>query len=458
MLLRFRCKNFRSIREEQELSLIAAKTRTEEKSECLIDTPFKDLRLLRCSAIYGPNASGKSNVLTALSVFSQIVSQSQRLWKPNGPIPTYAPFLLDENSKTEESEFEIVFLLESSIYRYGFRFNQTIIRREWLIDTTNRDKVLFVRTTENSSADLSFPNKNLGKTLEDSRHLEGIRMDVRPNSLFLSAAAQKNHPRLSKIAAYLSDLVETTRGQNIPPFLMRTASACAESNRREQIAKMMKFADTGIQGLAVSSSEMPDVQKKPFLAFITALKEANPEEFSQMEPDGIAFPPTFEVLMTHQGAEGKTYSLSESQESDGTLAYFSILGPLLDKLRDGTILLIDELESSLHPTLARELVRIFNSPELNPKGAQIIFTTHNTGLLDPNLLRRDQIWFTEKTREGSTSLYPLSDYQPRTNQNIEAGYLGGRFGAIPFLDDHLLREALIPREPAQTSLQFIGEE
>jgi hypothetical protein len=119
--------------------------------------------------------------------------------------------------------------------------------------------------------------------------------------------------------------------------------------------------------------------------------------------------------------------------------------------------MIDELETSLHPSLAREIVRLFNSPDLNPKGAQIIFTTHSTNLLDLELLRRDQIWFTEKSRNGATKLFSLTDYQPRTNQNIEAGYLGGRFGAIPYLDHQLLRESLITKDPPQASLKFAGE-
>ena len=457
MLLRFRCKNFRSIREEQELSLIAAKTRTDEKSESLIDTPFNDLKLLRCAAIYGPNASGKSNILAALSAFRQIVSNSQRLWKPNGPIPAYDPFLLDEMSRSEDTEFEISFLMDSSVYKYGFRFNQTAIHEESLTDTTNRDKVLFRRATGGEETEVTFPNRNLGRTLEESRHLEGIRLDVRPNSLFLSASAQKNHPVLSKIYAYLSDTQEALRGQNLQSLQMRTAATCSESSRRDQIARMMEFADTGIHGLAVSSQDMPDAIKRPFRAFLAAQKEEKPEDFPQMEIDGFTFPPSFEVRMTHQGAEGRPYILETSQESDGTLAYFSILGPLLDGLRDGKVLMIDELESSLHPTLARELVRLFNSPELNPKGAQIIFTTHSTNLLNLSLLRRDQIWFTEKSQEGATKLFPLTDYQPRTNQDIEAGYLGGRFGAIPFLDKQLLRESLLAKEPAQASLKFSGE-
>jgi AAA15 family ATPase/GTPase len=495
MLLRFRSKNFRSIREEQELSLIAARTRSDERSESLIDTPFDDLKLLRCAAIYGANASGKSNVLAALSAFSQIVSQSQRLWKPNGPIPAYAPFLLDEVSRTEDTEFEIVFLIDSSTYKYGFCFDQAAFHEEWLIDTTSRDKVLFRRTTGNPQrvkrrevedlrafaalparekiADsrgrsleflaaidalttVSFPNRNLGKTLEESRHLEGIRLDVRPNSLFLSAAAQKNHLILSKIYAYLSDALEAIQDQK-SQSLLRTAATCSDSSRREQIKRMMEFADTGIHDLDVAPQDLSDKDKQPILAFIAALKEVHPETFSHMPTDGSNLPQNFEIRMTHQGAGGKSYPLESSQESEGTLAYFSILGPLLDGLRDGKVLMIDELESSLHPALARELVRLFNSPKLNPNGAQIIFTTHSTNLLDLSLLRRDQVWFTEKTREGATRLYSLSDYQPRTNQNIEAGYLGGRFGAIPFLDDQLLRESLLPSEPAQASLGFSGE-
>jgi AAA15 family ATPase/GTPase len=186
------------------------------------------------------------------------------------------------------------------------------------------------------------------------------------------------------------------------------------------------------------------------------LRQAFPGLFpnsEKLEP----LPPLNFLWLSHAGAKDRSYLLKEVDESGGTLAYLSILGPLLDRLRDGGLLLIDELESSLHPALARELVRIFNSPKLNPKGAQVIFTTHNTNLLDMGLLRRDQVWFTEKNREGATRLFPLTDYQPRTNQNIEAGYLGGRFGAIPFLDEQLLRESLIPSEPAQTSLEFSSE-
>jgi AAA15 family ATPase/GTPase len=459
MLLRFRCKNFRSIREELELSLIAAKTRTDEKSESLIDTPFDDLKLLRCIAIYGPNASGKSNVLEALAALRRIVSESWRGWKANGPIPEHDPFLLDEASRTEESAIETTFLLEATIYKYGFRFDQTSFVEETLIDASGkRDKVLFRRTTEEGRIEVEFPNNNFGTTKEERLQLERIRLDTRPNSLFLSAAAQYNHPVLSKVCAYLSENFKPVHSNNMSPRQSYTADMCSEAGIRKQLEMMMRFADAAISDLEVSRHEMSDKEKNRIRAFLTSMKEVDPEAYSSVQLEPSTLPSVVEIRMAHSGAGDKTFLLDFSKESDGTQAYFSILGPLLASFRDGEVLLIDELESSLHPALARELVRLFNSPDLNPKGAQIIFTTHSTNLLDLSLLRRDQVWFTEKTREGATRLYPLSDYQPRTNQDIEAGYLGGRFGALPFLDEQLLREALTPREPAQTSLQFSGEE
>ncbi len=433
MLLRFRCKNFRSIREEQTLSLIAAKTRADEKSESLIGTPIDDLKLLRCAAIYGPNASGKSNVLTALSAFRETISYSQRLWKPNGPIPTYDPFLLDDISRGEQTEFEATFVLDSTIYKYGFRFNQSTFHQEWLLDRTGKDKRLFERKTLEGATEVTYPNRNL-------RHLRGIELDVRPNSLFLSAAAQRNHPVLSKLYAYLSDSFRPIDGNNLSARQRYTAEMCQDKNRNEQIRTMMKFADVGINDLEISKRDMPETEKRTLQAYLSALKETDPDKYSELSTGPSEFPKVVEVRMAHQGAEGKNYFLDGSRESDGTRAYFSILGPLISSLQNGTVLLIDELESSMHPMLARELLRIFNSPDLNPNGTQVIFTTHSTSLLDLDLLRRDQVWFTEKNGEGATVLHPLSDYLPRPNQNIEAGYLGGRFNALAFHDPGLLRE------------------
>jgi uncharacterized protein len=455
MLLRFRCKNFRSIREEQELSLIASKTRIEEKSESLIKTPIEDLDLLRCAAIYGANASGKSNVLDAFAAFGRAVSDSWRSWKPNGPIPEFDPFLLDDTSQQGQTHFELTFLLDSQIYRYYFRFDRNRFNEELLVDVTGNDKVLFHRSPD--SAGIRFPNKNLGKTLSDRRHVEGIERDVRPNSLFLSAAAQRAHPLLSKVYAALSDSFNAMHWKNMSGRQRYTAVLCSSLEFRSQILKMIRFADAGISDLEVSRREFPDSEMKTLKAVMAALKESDPEKFAEVSEGTEVLPSIPEVRMAHLGTNGHHYILDESKESDGTQAYFSALGPILRALNSGSVLLIDELESSLHPKLARELVGVFNSAELNPKGAQFVFTTHNTNLLDLDLLRRDQIWFTEKSRDGATKLYPLSDYQPRIGQNVEAGYLAGRFGAIPFLDERILKESLIEAEPPQASLEFSGE-
>ena len=454
MLLRFRCKNFRSIREEQELSLIAAKTRTDEKSESLIDTPIEDLKLLRCAALYGANASGKSNILKALAAFRRIVSNSWRSWKPQGPIPEYNPFALDNMTISSPSEFEITFLLDERLYRYGFTFDKRIFHHEWLVDITRNERRFFERTTNDEDTKVEFPGRNLS----DLRILSGVEKTVRPNSLFLSATAQANHPFLSRIYAALSDNFLPVSNTDISPRRDFTASFFQREKRHDQIVSMMKFADEGIGDLEVAEKEMSETDKKTLQVYIKSLTEVDPEKYSDLAPDFSTFPSSPEVRISHRGSSNEYFFLQDGEESDGTRAFFSMLGPLLNSIDEQKVVLIDELESSLHPKLARELVRIFNSPELNPKGAQFIFTTHNPILLDLNLLRRDQIWFTEKTREGTTKLYPLTDFQPRTNQNIELGYLGGRFGAVPYLDDQLLRDSLVPTKSSQASLQFTSEE
>jgi uncharacterized protein len=452
MLLKFRCKNFRSIREEQELSLVAAKTRSDEKDESLIITPLDNLCLLRSAVIYGPNASGKSNVLDAFAAFRRIVSDSWRSWKPNGPIPEFDPFLLDETSKEGETEFQLTFSITDRIYRYSFSFDQRVFREESLIDTTGNNKILFHRSSELPG--MKFPSRNLGKSSAAKRHLESIEHDVRPNSLFLSAAAQKAHPILSPIYASLSESFRALHWKNLKGRETYTREKCTDANYKAKILALIRFADGGINDILISRRDMPEDQRKMISAVMTALRETDPEAHTKAPPEIGEFPSISEIEMVHAGASGRSYALEESKESDGTRAYFSAIGPILDALEEGSVLLIDEIETSLHPKLTRELVRIFNSAEFNKKGAQFIFTTHDTNLLDLDLMRRDQIWFTQKDREGATELYPLSSFQPRTSQNIEAGYLGGRFGALPFLDETVLREFLTQKSSSQSSLSF----
>jgi AAA15 family ATPase/GTPase len=207
------------------------------------------------------------------------------------------------------------------------------------------------------------------------------------------------------------------------------------------VKALLTFADIGIADFEVLEEETPDEFKNFQRAIFAAVKEVAPEtSLNSTEIDAVIGSYQHKIMMMHQGADEKVYPLDFAEESSGTRAYFEMLGPLLDGLRDASGVLIDELESSLHPNLSSQIIRIFSEPSLNPKGAQLLFTSHDTNLLDLGLLRRDQIWFTEKGHDGATNLARLSDFRPRKDQNIGAAYLHGRFGAIPFLDDDLLRK------------------
>jgi uncharacterized protein len=442
MLLRFRCKNFRSIREEQEISLVATNTKSDERNESLLDTPIDGVKALRCVAIYGGNASGKSNVVKAISVFSGMVSASQREWRPTGPIPTWDPFALDEVSRNDVTEFQIDFVLDSIVYNYGFRFNDRVILEEWLIDNTRKAKTLFRRQLGIAGISVAFPNKNLGVTSEEARHLDGIKLQTRPNSLFLSSAAQNNHEVLSAVYDWIVKRLRMS-SEGGGGWRSLTAEGCGEATRKTQVKALLTFADIGITDFEIAEEDIADEYKRFQSALFVAMREVVPDPNLDKMELTMASMRRHKIVMMHRGVDGKSYPLDFSEESSGTRAYFEMLGPLLDRLRDASGVLIDELESSLHPNLSSQIIRIFSEPSLNPKGAQLIFTSHDTNLLDLDLLRRDQIWFTEKGRDGATALIRLSDFKPRRDQNIAAAYLHGRFGAIPFLDQELLRQIAV---------------
>ena len=273
MLLRFRCENFRSIREEQELSLVSVNTRSDERNASLIPTPIKNVSAVRSAAIYGANASGKSNVLRALQLLSTIISQSQRNWSPADPIPAWDPFLLDDSSITGETTFQIDFVIERTVYNYGFRFNSLSFLDEWLIDATGRDKVLFRRSTTDKSVSVAFPGRNLATTGEESQHLELIRLQTRPNSLFLSSAAQSNQKVLSNIFRWMHRQFRTLSRRDSTAPRYYTAEACSEPRFKERIKSLMRFADVGIADFEVAEEEAGEETKKFIAAFVSALKE-----------------------------------------------------------------------------------------------------------------------------------------------------------------------------------------
>jgi predicted ATPase len=409
MLLRLRFSNFRSFRAEQELSLVAG--------------PFTDLPdvvrhpagtregILPGAAIYGANGSGKSNVIKAVSFMSSAVAFPQRSWNPEGPIPR-EPFMADEESGREASEFEADFLLAGVRYRYGFRVDSDVVLEEWLHVYPNGKKQTWFHRKRGSP--IAFSKKMPG----ENRTIEAL---TRKNSLFLSAAAQNNHEALLPAYGCLTGILFVHDDRT--KYLMHTANLCSQLDYKSEIAKLVSVADLGIADMVVEQAKLPHQVK----ALFEAIKKPVPESPK-------------EIRLLHRFTD-KTVSFDNTQESAGTIAYLALLGPVVDAIKKGVPLLVDKLDASLHPLLAIELIRLFNTPSSNPNGAQLIFNTHDTNLLGSGVLRRDQIWFTEKGSDASSHLFALSDFKPRRQENLQNGYLQGRYGAIPFInpDAFLLR-------------------
>lgn len=407
MLLRFRVSNYRSLRDEQELSMVASSL--DDPQGAVVDA--LGLGVLPVAAIYGANAAGKSNVLGALEFMSKAVVNSHRGWAPEGPSPV-TPFLLDPARSEEPSSFEVDFILAGVRYRYGFVLDQARIQKEWLSAYPNRrEQVWFVRDSE-AKEPFEF-----GKQLKGSNRT--IAALTRLNSLFLSAAAENNQQMLLPIYSWFSEqaFVHGNRGMN------ETLQVMQDERRRPAILEFLRSADLGIVGFRLKERDLRPLDRMLFHV---------------LEQSGTSTHIYLTLELSHRAKSNSDVNLSLDQESGGTRAWISLLGPLLTALDHGTSLLVDELDASLHPHLALEVIRIFQDPARNPKHAQLIFNTHDTtllgNLLDGPHLRRDQVWFVEKDGEGATHLYPLTDFKPRKDENLERGYLQGRYGAIPFIE------------------------
>lgn len=411
MLIEFRTENYRSLRDEQALTLQAGRVGKSDDPRPRRVQGYAE-PLLTVAALYGANASGKSNVLGALGFMREAVLTSHRAWRPEGGVPRQ-PFAWG-GKPSEPSLFEITLLTGGIRYQYGFVANDERFLEEWLYAwPQGRKQTWFVRD---------------GDAYKFGEHLGGenklIEQVTRPNALFLSAAVQHRHERLVPVYWWFQTLAAiNVSGSKAEGAFWEIASELRnigrwlhDGQRIDEFLKLLQGADVGIIGLKLG---------KPSYG-----TDTNTGKFISV------FPP--KVLLQHgTDSDGAWLPLEEESQGTRTLCHNGPL--LLDTLRDGGVLLIDELEASLHPLLALEIVRQFNDPARNPRNAQLIFTTHDTHLLgtaagDPPL-RRDQIWLTEKDREGATCLYPLTDYKPREGENLERGYLQGRYGAIPFLGE-----------------------
>lgn len=418
MLVEFSVKNYRSIKERQTLSLVKAKgDELESSNSFLPDAPGSNA-LLTTAAIYGPNAAGKSNIIKALNAMELIVTGSAS-GSQEGDSIGVTPFLFDEQSSTEPSEFEAVFIVDSIRYQYGFSTTNLNIVEEWLYAyPKGRPQKWFHRVydSKNNTALFKFTDSLSGQK-------SVWQNATRNNALFLSTAVQLNSDQLKPVYNWFKNTLNITDiggwGHSF------TASLCSDSVTKIDVLEFFKSADLDIYDVNITTNKfdpesLPD--EFPKVVREKLIKELQGKEIIE------------EVKTVHKTLENKLVSLDFDEESDGTQKLFCFAGPWLDTLKKGKILVVDELHDSLHPKLVEYLVSLFHNKKTNPNDAQLIFTTHETSILNQEVFRRDQIWFCEKDKYQSTHLFPLTDFSPRKErENIEMGYLSGRYGALPLI-------------------------
>ncbi|HEX8831238.1 MAG TPA: AAA family ATPase [Longimicrobium sp.] len=413
MLIRFRVENFRSFREEQELSLVASAI--SERPETLI-AAGSGLRLLRAAAVYGPNASGKSALFHALSFMRTAVVDSHRNWLPNGGIPR-TPFSLDETSAAEPSLVAVDLLIGGVRYEYGFTADSVRVHEEWLYAyPRGRRQEWFTR---DASRDVEFVFSR--SLVGENRAISAL---TRPNSLFLSAAAQNNHEQLMPVYEWFAQKLSIVDDNTRSHFERYAVQLCSNELYRRSLLASLVSADLGITEIEFAEAGFsPDAEGA----------SDSVADLSTAKMLSTFFPGPHVRLWHKTEGGGPGIALPFEQESRGTRTLFGLLGILGWSLNVGGTLVVDELDQSLHSHLARQIVARFLSPVANPHAAQLLFNTHDTNLLGDDLLRRDQVWFTEKALDGATRLFPLTDFRARKYENLERGYLHGRYGAVPSL-------------------------
>jgi len=426
MLIQFSVKNYKTFKDKATISFVASNydKSTREEENIHKDDKF-ELRLLKSSVIYGANASGKSKFIDAIAFMKRFVIISSKDSQKGDDIDL-EPFKLNTESEKEPSEFEIIFIFKNTMYRYGFEADKNKIISEWLYYKPKTKEVeLFYRDYQDFEIHKRSFNK--GQTL--------VKEDlIRDNALLLSVAAQFNEKKSLAVIEWFKS-IGVISGAKEAGYESFTITKAKDDNFKLKILDLLKNADLGIQDIKVEMldlNNLPNEMPKEIKDFIIKKAEEDDAEFLS------------DVLTSHRKYDsnkqlsGYTNFSLDDDESFGTRKFFALTGPILDSLENGNTLVIDELDSKLHPNLVCKIVSLFNSKKSNPKNSQLLFNTHDTNLLSSGLFRKDQIWFTEKNRYGEAKLYSLADFKSnevRKTEAFEENYIRGKYGAIPFLGD-----------------------
>ncbi len=429
MLLEFRVTNFRSIGEEQVLSLVPTNGQKEYPENILSDSKHASLNAI---AIYGANGSGKSNLLRGMDIMRTIILRSARA-SSTSKLP-YDPFLLRDGFEGMDTSFEILFVTDNSRYRYGFSYNQDKISKEWLFrKITGRETKLFERVDDVIDVSSGFKSS--------ARIIDLAIETTRDNTLFLSMCDMLNVQEAKTILEWLSKL-NTINGQHTHLLEGQTAALLLNQDYTEKIKDYLKSVCLDIQNIEVETVDLEQLDERTKRGYL--LRMANR---GGVVPAKVLAHHT--IYDMHSNPTDRTQAWDwDERESSGSQKAMHLSGPILWALVNGGILVVDEIEAFLHPIMTLSTIEIFLDSKTNPHKAQIIFATHDTNLLSYAKLRRDQIYFAEKNKWESTELFSLSDfkyYGERNGQTIseserpdvdkEKRYIEGRYGAIPTLGE-----------------------
>lgn len=424
MLIEFTVKNYRSIKEEQVFTLTKAKGNELLSSNSFVPEAQSSVALLRSAVIYGANAAGKSNIIKAMLAMEDMVRHSAADGQVGDRMPV-TPFLFDESCIKEPTEFEIVFINEGVRYQYGFAVTKYLVIEEWLFAfPKGRAQNWFSRVINPETGQSAY---KFGDSLAGPKVV--WKNATRANALFLSTAVQLNSEQLKPVFNWFDRKFRMSDSGGWSSAY--TVSLCDNDETKKSVLEFLQAADIDIHDIHLDKEKF-DVSKLPS-DMPTVIKEHMVAEF---EDEVIA-----EVKTVHRTAANMLIRLDIEDESDGTRALFAFAGPVIHALKNGFVMVIDELHNHFHPKLVKYLVTLFHNEKTNPHNAQLIFTTHETSILNQDVFRRDQIWFCEKNDDQATNLYPLTDFSPRKDrENLEMGYLSGRYGAVPFVKEFELGE------------------
>ena len=420
MIIDFTIKNYLSIKNEILLSFLS-NNKNIEKELKIIPVENGRFNLYSFSAIYGPNASGKTNIVKALSDFRKIVLFSHRL-DLDKPIPSYKPFKLAKETYGAPIKFEIEFITEEVRYTYKIEFSEKeILKEELFFFPEGRKAKLFIRQK--------------GKNIDYGTYFTGEKKQIEtfllPNRLFVSVAANSKNEILKPVFRFFRDVINihVRMDSSNQPFHSTTLELRDGKEKfKELLHKILNAADLNVKDIKLIEDErISDKLKIP---------EDIPIDLKKRIIDDFRFKPYIGHSIYDNGkitSELEYFSL-ENEESTGTLKMYDIASEILSALQKGVVLIIDEFNSGLHPLLNTFLVDLFINPNINKKNAQLLVSTHDTCVLDLSILKREQIWFTDKNEFGSTELYSLDEFNKnliRDNSKYSKFYLDGRFKAVP---------------------------